>query len=196
MPYHGHMAESPGAADPLLPPRPLPATYWVVPGRFLVGEHPGSQSRAEAMDRLRRFPDFGVTCFVELTEPGELPSYESLPPYMTPDGRRVAIARLLTQNPSVFLLDEPVNHLDPRHQVATLKIFRERADSGAAILMSLHDAALAMRHADRALLLHMDGSWQLGEASSVLTATNLERLFNTHYQRFDGPDSASVLLPG
>jgi iron complex transport system ATP-binding protein len=110
--------------------------------------------------------------------------------------RRVAIARLLTQNPSVFLLDEPVNHLDPRHQIATLKAFRERADSGAAILMSLHDAALAMRHADRALLLHMDGSWQLGEASSVLTAANLERLFNTRYQRFDGPDSASVLLPG
>jgi ADP-ribosylglycohydrolase len=83
------MAESPGAADPPLPPRPLPATYWVVPGRFLVGEHPGSQSRAEAMARLRRFLDFGVTCFVDLTQPGELPSYESLLPYMTPDGRRV-----------------------------------------------------------------------------------------------------------
>jgi iron complex transport system ATP-binding protein len=110
--------------------------------------------------------------------------------------RRVAIARLLTQDPTVFLLDEPVNHLDPRHQVATLKIFRERADQGAAILMSLHDSALAMRHADRALLLHMDGSWQLGEAASVLTAANLERLFDTRYQRFDGQDSAWVLLPG
>ena len=93
MPYHGHMAEFPGAADPLLPPRPLPATYWVVPGRFLVGEYPGSQSRAEAMDRLRRFLDLGVTCFVDLTEPGELPSYESLLPYMTPDGRRVEYLR-------------------------------------------------------------------------------------------------------
>ena len=35
-----------------LPPRPLPASYWVLPGRLLVGEYPGSRSRAEAMDRL------------------------------------------------------------------------------------------------------------------------------------------------
>ena len=74
MPYHWRMAEFPGDADASLPPRPLPATYWVVPGRLLVGEHPGSQSRADAMERLRRFLVAGVTCFVDLTEPNELPS--------------------------------------------------------------------------------------------------------------------------
>ena len=110
--------------------------------------------------------------------------------------RRVAVARLLTQDPAVFLLDEPVNHLDPRHQVATLKIFRERADQGAGVLMSLHDPALAMRHADRTLLLHTDGSWQLGDTAVVLTTTNLERLFSTRYQRYESPGSAAVLLPG
>jgi ADP-ribosylglycohydrolase len=87
------MAETPGIPDPSLPPRPLPATYWVVPGRFLVGEHPGSQSRAEAMDRLRRFLASGVTCFIDLTEPGELPSYESLLPAATPQGRNVRYLR-------------------------------------------------------------------------------------------------------
>jgi hypothetical protein len=87
------MAETPGIPDASLPPRPLPATYWVVPGRFLVGEHPGSQSRAEAMDRLRRFLAAGVTCFVDLTEPGELPSYEALLPAATPQGRSVRYLR-------------------------------------------------------------------------------------------------------
>lgn len=77
----------------MLPPRPLPATYWVLPGRLLVGEHPGSQSRAEAMDRLRRFLVAGVTCFVDLTEPNELPSYEALLPFATPEGRRVEYLR-------------------------------------------------------------------------------------------------------
>ena len=55
------MSVMPGAPTETLPPRPLPATYWVVPGRLLVGEHPGSQSRADAMERLRRFLSAGVT---------------------------------------------------------------------------------------------------------------------------------------
>jgi ADP-ribosylglycohydrolase len=81
------MSPPPGGA--LDPPRPLPATYWVVPGRLLVGEHPGSRSRAEAMDRLRRFLAAGVTCFVDLTEPREIDSYSGLLPRATQEGRRV-----------------------------------------------------------------------------------------------------------
>lgn len=80
-------------ADDPLPPRPIPESYWLVPGRLLVGEYPGSQSRAEAMERLRLFLQAGVTCFVDLTEPLELPSYESLLPFSTPDGRRVEYLR-------------------------------------------------------------------------------------------------------
>ena len=83
------MAPSTDATIPL----PIPATYWLVPGRLLVGEYPGSQSRAEAMERLRRFLQAGVTCFVDLTEPRELPSYEALLPFETPDGRRVEYLR-------------------------------------------------------------------------------------------------------
>jgi ADP-ribosyl-[dinitrogen reductase] hydrolase len=83
------------AADTTGPalPRPVPGSYWVVPGRLLVGEHPGSQSRADTMDRLRRFLRAGVTCFIDLTEPRELPSYESLLPFATPTGRRIEYLR-------------------------------------------------------------------------------------------------------
>jgi ADP-ribosylglycohydrolase len=87
------MAETTGNTTPELPPRPLPATYWVVPGRLLVGEHPASRSRADAMDRLRRFLLAGVTCFVDLTEPAELPAYEPLLPLTTPEGRRIEYMR-------------------------------------------------------------------------------------------------------
>lgn len=72
---------------------PIPETYWVSPGRVLAGEYPGSPSRANAMDRLRRFLSAGVTAFVDLTEPGELKSYEPLLPLQAPDGRRIEYLR-------------------------------------------------------------------------------------------------------
>ena len=74
-------------------PRPLDTTYWVVPGRLLVGEHPGSRSRAGSMDRLRRFLEAGITCFIDLTEPEEGPAYEMRLPFATPSGRRVEYLR-------------------------------------------------------------------------------------------------------
>lgn len=74
-------------------PRPVDETYWVVPGRLLVGAHPGSRSRAQAMDRLRRFLEAGVTCFLDLTESTESPGYEMLLPFETPTGRRVEYLR-------------------------------------------------------------------------------------------------------
>ncbi|NJD32972.1 MAG: hypothetical protein FIB04_13930 [Gammaproteobacteria bacterium] len=103
------MPDRPDEPSDRSPPRPIPETYWLVPGRLLVGEYPGSSSRAEAMERLRRFLQAGVTCFVDLTEPRELPSYEALLPFATPDGRRVEYLREpipdhgIPQSPEVML---------------------------------------------------------------------------------------------
>ena len=74
-------------------PRPIDECYWVVPGRLLVGAYPGSRSRAQAMERLRRFLEAGVTCFIDLTEAMETPGYEQLLPFETPAGRRVEYLR-------------------------------------------------------------------------------------------------------
>ncbi|HEX2493845.1 MAG TPA: ABC transporter ATP-binding protein, partial [Steroidobacter sp.] len=76
--------------------------------------------------------------------------------------RRVALAALLTQNPDVFLLDEPINHLDPHHQLDMLKLMRAKADAGHAVMMSLHDAGLAARFADEVVMLFGDGAWLSG----------------------------------
>ncbi|HEX9208554.1 MAG TPA: ADP-ribosylglycohydrolase family protein [Steroidobacteraceae bacterium] len=74
-------------------PRPVDESYWVVPGRLLAGAHPGSRSRAQAMERLRRFLDAGVTCFIDLTEAAETAAYETLLPFEAPNGRRIEYLR-------------------------------------------------------------------------------------------------------
>jgi ADP-ribosyl-[dinitrogen reductase] hydrolase len=87
------MPPTPPSAPKSIPPRPVPASYWVIPGRLLVGEYPGSRSRADAMERLRSFLAAGITCFIDLTQPEETASYEALLPFATPDGRRVEYLR-------------------------------------------------------------------------------------------------------
>jgi len=93
--------------------------------------------------------------------------------------RRLAIAQVLTQAPQVYLLDEPTNHLDPQHQLDTLRVFRQAADAGAGIIASVHDANMAVRFADRCLLLYGDGHWEIGRSEDVLTESKLSELFAT-----------------
>lgn len=54
---------------------PIADSYWVEPGRFLAGEYPGALDAAEALEKVRRLLGAGVTCFVDLTEEGELRPY-------------------------------------------------------------------------------------------------------------------------
>ena len=87
----------PGSSPPAAPapPRPVEDSYWVVPGRLLAGAYPGARSRTQAMHRLGRFLEAGVSCFVDLTEPDELRAYDSLlPADPQPAGRRVEYHRL------------------------------------------------------------------------------------------------------
>ena len=60
--------------------RPLPNTYWVIPGRLLAGEYPGAADETEARRRLARLHQAGVDSFIDLTEDGELPPYRHLLP--------------------------------------------------------------------------------------------------------------------
>jgi iron complex transport system ATP-binding protein len=96
--------------------------------------------------------------------------------------RRLAISQVLAQAPDVYLLDEPTNHLDPQHQLQALRVFREAADRGAAIVAALHDVNLAARFADRCLLLFGDGRWEAGTRDSVLTESVLSELFATRME--------------
>jgi iron complex transport system ATP-binding protein len=92
--------------------------------------------------------------------------------------QRARIAQVLAQHPRVFLLDEPLQHLDLKHQIRVLEHFRRLVEEGThAVAMVLHDALWPARFCTHALLLYDDGHVVAGVASAVLTRANLERLY-------------------
>ncbi len=120
------MSARPPDEDPI-PARPLPGSYWVEPGRLLVGEFPGSRSRADTMDRLKQVLAAGITQFVDLTDATELPSYEALLPFATPSGRRVQYMRESIPDHGV-----PVSAVTMERIVATL---RNAIDAGEVVYL-------------------------------------------------------------
>lgn len=91
--------------------------------------------------------------------------------------QRTRLAQLNVQNPHVYLLDEPLTHLDPAHQARLLAWARAQADTGKSIVLTLHDPNWAASHCDRLLFLFGDGRWQTGTPHTLLTATALESLY-------------------
>jgi len=87
----------------------------------------------------------------------------------------------------VFLLDEPINHLDPHHQLDVLKLLREKAHAGRTVVMSLHDAGLAARFSDHVLLLFGNGEWLSGPTAAVLTPATMTKLYSVAVREIAWP---------
>ena len=77
----------------------------------------------------------------------------------------------------LWLLDEPLSALDLRHQQQCLQHIHALAASGRSVVMVVHDLNLALRHADRVLLLCCGRLVADGRAQDVLTAERVSEVF-------------------
>jgi iron complex transport system ATP-binding protein len=140
----------------------------------MIGRHPHIPRFQWETERDRSIAEDSL----RLVDLGDMPQRD-IETLSGGERRRLAIAQVLTQSPDIYLLDEPTNHLDPQHQLDVLRIFRDKANSGAAVVASLHDINLAARFADRCLLLYGDGRWELDQTNAVLTEQRLTELYAT-----------------
>jgi iron complex transport system ATP-binding protein len=103
--------------------------------------------------------------------------------------QRARIAQLLAQDPQLLLLDEPLQHLDLRHQVAVLRLARALArERGRVVIAVFHDALWPARACTHALVIGTDGTVEQGPARELLTRERLERVYGCRLRELDGEE--------
>ena len=93
--------------------------------------------------------------------------------------KRVLIARALAQRVPIVLLDEPVAHLDIKHQLALCDLLRRGVDDGEFTAVTvLHDLNLASQYCDRLALMRDGRLLAIGTVADVMTYRRIHETFD------------------
>jgi len=92
--------------------------------------------------------------------------------------QRVIVARAITQETEIILLDEPISHLDIRHQIDILNNIRAmNRDGNKTIIAVLHDLNIAAAYSDNIILMHEGKIHSVGTPEEVLTPEAVKEIY-------------------
>lgn len=101
--------------------------------------------------------------------------------------QKCRIAMALCQDSPVILMDEPLSFLDISHQLDLMALARELARQGKTMVLVLHDLALALKWADRLILMEKGTIRQAGTPAELVDGGHLELVFGVEIQSWDSP---------
>jgi iron complex transport system ATP-binding protein len=89
----------------------------------------------------------------------------------------VLIARILAQQPSLLLLDEPTSHLDFGNQIKLLGTLQKLARNGLPIIMTSHFPDHAFLVSNTVALMRRGELIDVGAPDEIVTESNLEKVY-------------------
>ena len=105
----------------------------------------------------------------------------------------VFIARVLTQEPRVLLLDEPTSHLDFGNQIRTLNIIEKLATKGLAVIMSSHFPDHAFISANKVAIMKGTDFIDIGTPEEVITEDNMKKAYGINVKIVDFEDRMACI---
>jgi iron complex transport system ATP-binding protein len=94
--------------------------------------------------------------------------------------QRVFLAKALTQETDILLLDEPTASLDISHQEQIFKYARELCQDRKTVIAAVHDLKIAARYCTRLILMKEGRILAEGSPEAVLTSGNLSETYGVN----------------
>ncbi|MBQ3077067.1 MAG: ABC transporter ATP-binding protein [Clostridia bacterium] len=91
--------------------------------------------------------------------------------------QQVTIARVITQQPKMILLDEPTAHLDYGNQYRVVQMIKQLSDEGYALIMTTHNPDHAIILNGKVAILNREGLLSVGQAADTLDHETLSTLY-------------------
>ena len=111
------------------------------------------------------------------------------------EASRVDIARVLAQTPELFLLDEPANHLDLRHQTLVLSLCKKLSMQGKTIVAAIHDLNFAAMFADMLVVMKDGRVVDVGPPEYALTEASLTEVYDIPFEVLQHPNGYPWVMP-
>lgn len=94
----------------------------------------------------------------------------------------VLIARALTQDPKILIMDEPTSNLDYGNQIRVLEHIKRLSNSNIGVIMTSHFPDHAFIASSRVLVLSRGFEYRTGRARDILTSEFLGNVYNADIQ--------------
>lgn len=150
----------------------ITARRMVLHGRFPYLEYPRRYRKQDYEIAQEAMEQVGIGDFAD----------RSMEALSGGERQKVYLAMALAQQTPVVLLDEPTTFLDVRHQLEVIEIAKELRCAGKTVVMVLHDLNLALRCADKLVVLSEGVVAACGAAEAVAQNGVLDGVFGVETQ--------------
>jgi iron complex transport system ATP-binding protein len=106
----------------------------------------------------------------------------------------VLIARVLAQQPSILLLDEPTSHLDLKNQTIVLRLVKKLARDGLTIIMTSHFPNHAIAFAGHTAIMNRGAFIAQGPSEKVINEDTLSHAYGIEIRVFTLKDPVDGTL--
>lgn len=100
------------------------------------------------------------------------------------EAQRVLVARAITQDTPWMILDEPISHLDIKHQIELMETLKRLNETKKkTVITILHDLNIAASYCNKVVLMKSGEIFRAGDTNDVMNCENLKEVYGIEFQR-------------